>query len=651
MPLRDQLKRIVAQVAVWSSHLRFRLQPHHVAAQLQLAQAHLQQSNWSDALALVQQIHANAPDNAQAYQILAAIYSGQGKKSLALDAIATAIQLNPKVPWFYQDQGKLYLAAEHYTAAIAAFQTAIALDDQTSWFHFHLGETLVKQGNWSAAIAPLERAIQLSPLFAWSYYYLAEAEMGRDRVEAAIAFYQKAVLAAPDLPHLQNALAYAKHIAIQDQTIQAFVSQSRNQPPRQRHQFPRRPRALLLTPYPPYPPKLGAASRMFYEMKALHAKTDLVVVFGSFDKADFRLETDLADFSQRAIAVALDDRPPRPPEQSKAVHRYSSQRLTQVLAALNMADFDLVVIDFIYMAQYRDCFSESFVVLSEHNVESQILRRCADRLISDNTAADPDTLADRMEAETAVAQLEAFENQMWPQFPLRTVVSDLDQAIVDRRTSQGQTIVVNNGINTQAVIPFADNPVPRILFMGTLNYYPNIDGAKYLIETILPLIWQQNPQIECWIAGANPPSTLEQSVTDRRIAIIANPERMEDVAQQCCCTIVPLRIGGGTRIKILHAMAMGLPVISTSLGCEGLTVVDHQHLLIRDQPMAFAQATVQLVADATLRQTLRLQGRQLVERDYDWEKIFATAVDQMLTASEKSPPGTAAALIHSPPSC
>jgi tetratricopeptide (TPR) repeat protein len=629
MPVRAKLKKLYYKAAVLLGRTRLKFQPESDDSRLQLAHAQIKQEEWQAALDLATQVLQQHPKNAEAYRVLAEAHHGQGELKLALEEIQTAIELDPKVSWFYHALGRIYVAEERYTEAIVALEKAVTLDDNVSWFQFNLGEARLKDGDWQGAIGPLARSVQLNPIFGWSYYYLAEAYLNLENFPEAIAQYRKAVLTAPDISYMHDALAYAKHLQWQDEQIQAFC---------QRPKIPDRPRALLLTPYPPFPPKLGGATRMFYEMQALHAKTELVVVCFGFVKGDFRLETDLAKFSQLALTVASGDRPSRLPSQAKVVHRYSSHRMTKVLTALNQADFDLVVMDFIYVAQYRSSFPNSFAVLSEHNIESQILRRCAEAKPSDTSlrqvAAQVESIQVLVDAEAEAIRLEAFEDAAWPTFSLRTVVSEQDKAILDRRAGGGKTIVVSNGINTAEIQPFPDQSIPRILFMGTLNYYPNIDGATYLVNEILPAIWQLHPTIECWIAGAEPPQQVYDLIQDSRVKIIANPDSMEDLAQQCCMTIVPLRLGGGTRIKILHSLAMGLPVVTTSLGCEGLNVVDGSHLLIRDEPAEFATAVVQLVEDATLRQTLRQQGRELVEQQYDWNQIFDRAVNQMLTAQQ-----------------
>ncbi len=646
MVLRDKLKKLYAKVLVLISRVRLRLKPNHDWSRLQLAHAHVQQKSWQSAIDLSLQVLTREPKNASAYHILASAYAGHGESSRAFAAISTAIQLDPNVAWFYQDLGKLYLAEESYDKAIAEFRKAVDLDEKNSWLQFNLGEALVKQGDWKGAIEPLRRTIQLNPVFAWSYYYLAEAHLNLGHLEAAIGHYRKAILVGPDIAYLHESLAYANNLQDQDNRIQLFCRQAQLQDAEPGVR--RKPRVLLITPYAPYPPKLGGHSRMFYEMKALHAKTDLVVVSLGFSKLDVPLEADLARFSQLAIVVAPGDHPVAAAGLPKAIHRYSSQRLVQLLTILNTANFDCVVMDFIYMAQYRHLFPTSFTVLSEHNVESQLLRRQAEVLRSQlvsqaalESKSTQSTLQIKVEAESArsqlealeleASQLEAYENQLWPQFSMRTVVSELDREMIDRRSPGGKTLVVSNGINTKTIQSFEDNPIPRILFMGTLNYFPNIDGVTYLIQQIMPHVWQHNATIGCWIAGAGAPSQIYDLAQDPRIKIISDPEHMEDVARECCCTIVSLRIGGGTRIKILHSMAMGLPVISTSLGCEGLNLVDGQHLLIRDQPEALSSGIVEMIKNPELRQRLRGQGRELVEQQYDWENIFDASVDQVLT--------------------
>jgi glycosyltransferase involved in cell wall biosynthesis len=164
-----------------------------------------------------------------------------------------------------------------------------------------------------------------------------------------------------------------------------------------------------------------------------------------------------------------------------------------------------------------------------------------------------------------------------------------------------------------------------------MNYYPNTDGALHLIKSIMPHIWQKDPAVSLCIAGLNPPQVIRDLTTDPRIEVIANFEDMREVAQRCCLTLVPLRLGGGTRIKILDSFALGLPVISTSLGCEGLPVVEGKHILIRDDPKQFANAVLEVISNPIMANNLRTNGRRLVEERYDWEKTFEQLEREMLS--------------------
>jgi tetratricopeptide (TPR) repeat protein len=602
---------------------RHQMQPNDPNAALQMAEAHVQRQEWPQVIALVQPVLMVAPATAYAHRLLAQAYHGQGDQALALTTIQTALALDAASPWTHHVLGQIHLANEDFAAAIAAFQQAVALDDQVSWLQFSLGEALVKHGCWQAAEPVLQAGIRLNPLFAWAYYYLAEAQLAQGNWASAKQSYQKAQLVGPDIEHLRGNAAYVEYLAVQAAQIQAYIQRVQAQDA----QGPRlRPQVLLITPGLPYPPKWGVATRMFHEMQALDARVDLVVASLLYDKSTFVVQQDLARYSQLAVVADWNDRPSRLDDQSKTVHRYTSQSFRKILQQLSQVNFDIVVTDFVYMAHYRDLFPQAFHVLSEHNVESQILRRAA--LVEQPQNPDRQGAAEMLREADRLA---AFEDQTWPDFPLRWMVSEPDRQQLMQRCAVGETRLVNNGADTRSIQPLPDNPVPRVILIGTLNYRPNIDGATFFANEVLPHIWRMDDQVEFWIAGAHPDAAvLALARRDQRIKVIANPDEMIDVARQCCIAVVPLRIGSGTRIKILHALAMGLPTITTTLGCEGLMVEDDQHLLVRDQPEAFAAAVVGLIRDAAWRDRLRQNGRRLVEQQYDWEQIFQAAVTQLL---------------------
>jgi tetratricopeptide (TPR) repeat protein len=632
MPVRERLKRAYYKVTLLFNQARHQAQPHDPGTLLKMAAAHVERQEWPQAIACVEQVLQADPHEAHALRILAQAHLGKGNRTAALKAIESSLELDANAGWSHHVLGQIHLANQDYPAAIAAIETGIAIDPNVSWLHFNLGEAHLLAGNWAAAVTVLQTAIRLNPVFPWAHYYLGDAQLALGNFAAARQAYQKAQLFGPDIEHVRGNAAYVDHLHDQSLAIDTYIQQTQAQDTLGRRS---RPRVLLILPGPPYPPRSGGAVRSFYEMKALHGKVDLVVASLLYDKATWPVKDDLAAYAQLALVVDAGDRPPRDPAQPKGVHRYNSRGFETMLRQLGAVEFDIVVSDFVFMAQYRDYFPKAFHVLSEHNIESQIVRRSG--LVEQQQAAQDQLGTDHTDHQTALAtlaeadHLAAFEDQMWPQYPLRFVVSEQDRQMLTDRCPIGETIVVNNGANTRGINLLPDNPAPRVLLIGTLNYLPNIDGAVYFASQILPHVWRRNPQVEFWIAGAEPaPEVRRLAEHDARIKLIANPEVMEDVAAQCCLSIVPLRIGSGTRIKILQSLAMGLPTVTTSLGCEGLSVEDEKHLLVRDRPEDFAKAIVELIADGNKRDRLRQKGRALVEAEYDWEQIWETAVDLML---------------------
>ncbi len=618
-----------------------RLRPQHFPTQHQLAKVYLQTHQPGRSIALCEHLRTQCPDNPWILQTLAQGYQAQGHWQKALESSYYALQIAPNSPWLHHGLGKLHSQQDHWEAAIDSFNRAIDLDSRVGWFYYNLGEALVKAGQWSAAIPILEHTQKLIPRFAWTAYFLGEALLAEGRTDEAIEVYKKVLRRQPWMKYLRSCLAYARHIKVQDQAIHQFCQSNRLKVPLPKGDLggsnpdtkPIRLRVLMIAPYPTYPPKMGAIARMFYEMKALGENFDLTGVSFVFQKADFVIEDALKPYCQFAVTVAIGDTLPRAVEQPDLIHRYSSQRMTQVLKQLQAVPYDIVLTDFIQMAQYSLLFPHAFRVLGEHNIESELLRRSAQL----QSATDLQRLASQHASIKSFTssleeadRLARYETELWKNYHLRFVVSDQDQQHLDQRCSTGKTIVVNNGIDTKKVRVIPDNPNKIILFIGTLSYYPNIDGARYFVDEILPLIWEQDPAVRFWMAGAEPPQVLLDLTTDSRVRVIANPENMDEVARQCCMTVVPLRTGSGTRIKILHAMALGMPIVTTSLGCEGLAIEDGRHLFVRDRPVEFAAAVLTVLRDLSVREGFRREGRVCVEREYDWERVFAGAIDRMV---------------------
>ncbi len=174
----------------------------------------------------------------------------------------------------------------------------------------------------------------------------------------------------------------------------------------------------------------------------------------------------------------------------------------------------------------------------------------------------------------------------------------------------------------------------HILHIGTMYWPPNVDGVLWFIGEVLPIIRKTRPGIVFDIVGANPPpEILAAAEVNGGINVTGYVENPISIQKNAGAMVVPLRAGGGMRVKILNAMAQGIPVITTSLGCEGIRVESGRHLLIADTPQEFARATLRLIDDRRLANELGQNARQLIRKKYDLRVAFHLLNNVYLSAN------------------
>jgi glycosyltransferase involved in cell wall biosynthesis len=323
-----------------------------------------------------------------------------------------------------------------------------------------------------------------------------------------------------------------------------------------------------------------------------------------------------------------------------AVNKFTHAAVQRVVAAwLRENKFDVAVCDF--LAASRN-FPENLItptVLFQHNVESELWQRMA------STEANPaKRLAYRLEAK----KMSRYERSVLCKFHHVIAVSEHDRQQLLAMDPACAITVVPTGVDTQkyGVAPPASANPPRIVFTGSMDWEPNIDAVAYFCQQIFPGILAEFPLAKFQIVGRSPHSRV-QKLASPFIEVTGTVPSVADYLRDATVVVVPLRIGGGTRLKIFEAMVMGKALVSTSIGAEGLDVVSGRDLVLADDATSQIQAITLLLRDSALRRRYEQAAAQLAAQ-YDWSNIerrFAEVLQEVsrgtVPSGRSHPPRTA----------
>lgn len=281
--------------------------------------------------------------------------------------------------------------------------------------------------------------------------------------------------------------------------------------------------------------------------------------------------------------------------------------------------FDLVHVESAVLGGYRDAIGDSTLVLSHHNVESELVRQ---RSGTARFAAARALL--RQEA----AKMEALERDWAPRAAVNVVVSELDGERL-RKIAPGATIeVVPNGVDTEyfRADPGVISDPSTLVFAGGMDWYPNRDAMAHFATDIWPRLIATNPSRRLIVIGRSPPRELS-ALNDSRVQVLGFVPDIRPLVSRAGVYICPMRIGGGTRLKILDALAMSRALVSTDLGVEGLDLTPDVHFLRANSPEEFDRQIARLEGDEELRVRLGRAGREVVEQRFSWAVIGQRLLD------------------------
>lgn len=398
--------------------------------------------------------------------------------------------------------------------------------------------------------------------------------------------------------------------------------------------MPSRPKLLFLCQTLPFPPDGGVQIRTYNVLRLLARSFDVTAL------CFYRAGICPTDAAVRAAMAGLEALPgvasveafPIPQEHGRArlawdhlrsvasrraytVFSYeSAEYRARVEELLRTRSFDLVHVDSLDLSGYLPLLQGMPVVCVHHNVESALLRRRAE--------SERSPLRRRYVALQAEL-LEAEERRWCRRVALNVAVSEEDRRRFRQLAPDAPFTVVPNGVDTHTFRPGAV-PQGGIVFVGGYSWYPNRDALEHFAEDILPLLRPQAPDAAVrWVGRA--PEEVRRDFRERHgIELTGYVDDIRPLVHEAACYVVPLRVGGGTRLKILDAWAMGKAVVSTSIGCEGLDARDGENILVRDDPAEFAAAVRRVLEDEPLRARLGQGARRTAEEVYEWEVIGAS---------------------------
>lgn len=391
-------------------------------------------------------------------------------------------------------------------------------------------------------------------------------------------------------------------------------------------------RVLWVSPVPPSFDGAGGHLRQAHLLVALAARVDLsLLVSGGVADRRIRqavrsvveLEVREDDWSNRPRALRrgrdlwLTTGSPEPRE----VAAFSPVRRAMV-DSVRAFDGDLVIVEYAGLAPLISARSRSDQpwTLTLHNIGSTMAAQ---------EAAITAGRRQRWLYERDARKGRRWERRITASFERVVVVSDEDLRSLG---SPSGAVVVPNGVDGTRFTPTPLPEAPVLVFTGALYTGPNVDGVQWFCREIFPLVRSRVPDATVVVAGARPVQAVRALAALPGVSVEADVPSILPSLQAVRVAVVPLRIGSGTRLKALEAMAAGRPVVGTTIGLAGLGLVDGRHALMADEPASFAAAVIRLLQDDALAGRLTAEGRRLVDERYDWGGITQRFVEMVLGA-------------------
>ncbi len=392
-------------------------------------------------------------------------------------------------------------------------------------------------------------------------------------------------------------------------------------------------RILFLTPQLPYPLHQGTTLRNFGLIRGLaeHGHQVGLLSFVESSQPDLR-STPLANLCNPVETIPSPERSRLDRLRDLALgfadmerRRWSGEFASKLEEMLSKHPFDIVHIEGVEMAPYLEILKRAapnaLLIYDAHNAEYALQTR-----IAQQDARRPARWLAAGYSAVQAARLRRLETQTCCTVNRVIAVSEADAATLKRLPHQTSVSVIPNAIMADSYQPEQTQPAeiqhPSLVFTGKMDFRPNVDAALWFVDEIQPLIEEEFGDAHFFAVGQQPHARLDGLRQHTNVTLTGYVEAIQPYLRAADVYIAPLRMGSGTRFKLLEAMAMGCAVVSTRIGAEGLSVEDGVHILLADTAAEFASAVISLLRDEGQRAELGARGKALVRERYDWQAII-----------------------------
>jgi sugar transferase (PEP-CTERM/EpsH1 system associated) len=398
-------------------------------------------------------------------------------------------------------------------------------------------------------------------------------------------------------------------------------------------------RILFLTPQLPYPPHQGTTIRNYNLIANLAPRHEIHLLSFVRSRGEIDRATPLRQYCRSIEAVLTPRRSPLKrllslffsPLPDMALRLPSAEFRAKLAAALRREPFDVMQVEGIEMAypwmlEVRNRKLDSGVghptsIFDDHNAEYVLQQRAFE-----TDVRQPRRWIAALYSLIQWKKLNRYETTVCRLADRVVAVSEADKAALQQLVPGLEVTVVPNGVDigyyTSADIQPLPLPSHSLIFTGKMDFRPNVDAVLWFCQEVLPSIRRKMPDVRFYIVGRSPHRRVLRLADDPAVTVTGYVDDVRPYIAGARVYVVPLRIGGGTRLKVLEAMAMGKPIVSTSLGCEGFQgLVSGRGLSLADTPKGFAQRVIELLDDASRRERLGQAARRFVEEQYDWRLI------------------------------